>query len=51
LTIEHVMPVTWETRWPLPDGRMSKSAWERILEEEPDPVADKRDQLIHTIGT
>ena len=50
LTIEHVMPVTWETHWPLPDGRMSKSAWERILEEEPDPIADKRDQLIHTIG-
>jgi hypothetical protein len=50
LTIEHVMPVTWETHWSLSDGRMSKSALDRIFDEEPDPIADKRDQLIHTIG-
>ena len=50
LTIEHVMPVTWETHWPLPDGRMSKSSLDRLLEDEADPDADRRDRLIHTIG-
>lgn len=50
LTVEHIMPVEWETHWPLPDGRMSKSDLDRLLENEPDPTADKRDQMIHTIG-
>lgn len=44
------MPVTWETHWPLPDGRMSKNLQDRLLGDEPDPDADRRDQLIHTIG-
>jgi len=50
LTIEHVMPVTWETHWPLPDGRMCKDSLERLLKDTPDPDADRRDQLLHTIG-
>ena len=50
LTIEHLMPVTWETHWPLPDGRMSKSTLERLLGNTTDLDADKRDQVIHTIG-
>ncbi len=50
LTIEHLMPVTWETHWPLPDGRVGKSYLDRLLEDEPDPDADKREQVIHTIG-
>jgi len=50
LTIEHVMPVTWETHWPLPDGRMAKSSLERMFDDDPDLDADRRDQLIHTLG-
>lgn len=51
LTIEHLMPVTWATPdWPLPDGRVAEPALVRLLQENPDPDADKRDQVIHTIG-
>lgn len=50
LTIEHLMPVKWTTHWPLPDGRTGKTSLERLLENAPDPEADRRDQLIHTIG-
>lgn len=50
LTIEHVMPVAWETHWPLPDGRIAKTDLERIIADDPDEEADKRDHVIHTIG-
>ena len=38
LTIEHVLPQSWEAHWPLPNN---------IDEDE---VRDKRNQLVHTIG-
>lgn len=38
LTIEHVMPVSWETYWPLPDG----IDWE--------DGANRRNHLVHTFG-
>lgn len=51
LTIEHVMPVRWEEHWPLTSGRIAKSSFERMFsDDEPDLEADKRDQVIHTIG-
>lgn len=50
LTIEHVMPVKWEAHWPFSDGRIAKSALERLLESEPDPDAERRDRFLHTIG-
>lgn len=45
------MPVKWATKdWPLPDGRIGLPSLERLLGEAPDPDADRRDQIIHTIG-
>ncbi len=50
LSIEHIMPASWEAHWPLPDGRMAKSLLERFLEDETDSEVEKRVQAIHTIG-
>ena len=38
LTVEHVLPQTWETHWPLPDG------------VEPLQARLDRDRLLHTLG-
>ncbi len=38
LTIEHVMPQSWEHNWPLPDGA------------DEDEDVNKRNNLVHTIG-
>ena len=38
LTIEHLMPVSWEAKWPLPDG---------IENEE---SRRERNRIVHTIG-
>jgi hypothetical protein len=37
LEVEHVLPQTWETYWPLPKG-------------SPANAAEKRNELLHTIG-
>lgn len=51
VSIEHLMPVTWETEnWPHADGRISRSSLDRILDDINDPGAELRDKLIHTIG-
>lgn len=38
LTVEHVMPQSWQTYWPLP------------MNAEPAQASDRRDRLIHTLG-
>ena len=38
LTIEHLMPVSWEANWPLPEG----------LDKE--PASEYRSRVVHTIG-
>lgn len=41
LTIEHVMPRSWETTWPLPDG---------LSDEDVQTRTETRESLIRTIG-
>ncbi len=50
LTIEHVMPQTWQTHWPLADA-------DKVNSEtgEPDPIAEqdaiqKRNRLVNNLG-
>lgn len=38
LTIEHLMPLSWEANWPLPDG------------VDKDPATEYRNRIVHTIG-
>ncbi|MDE0461187.1 MAG: DUF262 domain-containing protein [Caldilineaceae bacterium] len=38
LTIEHLMPVSWEAHWPLPEG------------DDPVASAENRHRIVHTIG-
>ena len=39
LTVEHVMPQSWATNWPLPAGPT-----------DPEEAAAERDRLLHTLG-
>lgn len=53
LTVEHIMPVEWQTNWQMPDG--SKGLTEQQLEEasEDSPIARatlQRNKLVHTFG-
>ena len=53
LTIEHIMPVEWQTSWPMCDG--SSGFTDQQLEEtsEDSPTAQatlRRNKLIHTVG-
>lgn len=50
LTVEHIMPVSWEKNWPLSDGSFAKSSIDRLIDVDEHPEADKRDRLIKTIG-
>jgi hypothetical protein len=38
LTVEHVLPQSWEAHWPLPDGA------------DPEEARNERQNLLHTIG-
>ena len=38
LTIEHLMPLSWEANWPLPDGA------------DGEPGKEYRNRIVHTIG-
>ena len=57
LTIEHVMPRSWATHWPLPDGTIApcESAWEAVsrgyvLDDKTKAFMDERQQAIDTLG-
>ena len=57
LTIEHVMPRSWATHWPLPDGTTApcESAWEAVsggymLDDKTKTFMDERQQAIDTLG-
>jgi hypothetical protein len=50
LTVEHIMPQSWEAHWPLPDGRIAVTKQNRLFSEDRDALADYRDTVIHTLG-
>lgn len=50
LTIEHIMPQSWNKTWPLPDGSYVKERLSRIVDGIHSPEADERDSFIHTFG-
>jgi uncharacterized protein with ParB-like and HNH nuclease domain len=50
LTIEHIMPQSWEKTWPLSDGTYVKDRFSRIVEGIRNSEADERDSLLHTFG-
>ncbi len=50
LTVEHIMPRSWTTSWPLADGRVALTKGQRLNAATVDPEADTRDVLIDTIG-
>lgn len=43
LTVEHVLPQSWQAHWPLPNGQMSNE------DDESEPSGE-RDRILHTIG-
>ena len=52
-TVEHIMPQTWETNWPLPDGSKGMGFVELFEATETDPRAlatRKRNVAIQTLG-
>jgi len=50
LTIEHIMPQSWEKTWPLSDGTYVKDRFSRIVEGIRNTEADGRDSILHTFG-
>jgi hypothetical protein len=50
LTLEHVMPQEWYTKWPLWDGTHAKPWYTRMLKGEKNPEAEERERLLHTFG-
>jgi len=50
MTVEHIMPQSWEAHWPLPDGRTAAARLNRLFSQDRDASADYRDSVIHTIG-
>ena len=53
LTVEHILPQTWTTHWPLPDGSKGLTWAERTKAEPGDLRAiatDRRNALLQTLG-
>lgn len=55
MTVEHLMPVSWWTNWPLKDGRKGQHpvtrSMEEALDDKPfDEESNARDRAVHTIG-
>lgn len=50
ISIEHVMPRTWTTHWPLPDGRSAPADKQSGIDEAMSNGIAVRDALIHTLG-
>lgn len=53
LTVEHIMPQSWEEHWPLQDGGNGMT-WRELMDAAPDDpraVATRsRERMIHTFG-
>jgi hypothetical protein len=53
LTVEHIMPQTWLSNWPLPDGSKGME-WRELFDAQPDDprgiATRNRDRAIHTFG-
>ncbi|MBI2559043.1 DUF262 domain-containing protein [Candidatus Woesearchaeota archaeon] len=53
LSVEHILPQTWVTNWPLPDGSKGMTHAE-LFEAPPDDARSiatkKRNSLLHTMG-
>jgi hypothetical protein len=43
LTVEHVLPQSWEEHWPLPNGGLA-------TEDDEGDLAAARSRLLHTVG-
>ena len=50
MSIEHVMPQTWTTYWPLADGRFVPADKQTGADQKMIEDARTRDALIHTLG-
>lgn len=53
LTIEHILPSSWITHWPLPDGSKGLTFREIRTRDHDDPHAEatrRREGLLHTLG-
>lgn len=53
LTIEHLMPQSWQAHWPLADGSEGLGWMERWSRSIDDPVkvaSEQRDSMVQTIG-
>lgn len=55
MTVEHIMPVSWWTHWPLKDGRKGQDPVMRSLDaalgDRPvDEESSARDRAVHVIG-
>lgn len=53
LSVEHLLPQSWQENWPLPDGSKGLSMTELADAAEDDPRAvatRRRNQALHTIG-
>lgn len=50
MSVEHVMPQTWTTHWPLPDGRLAPG--DKVTGADHKMLEDirARDGLVHTLG-
>lgn len=54
ISVEHIMPQSWKTHWPLPNGK-EVDRWDLIqnptaYDEDTHALVSTRDRLIHTIG-
>lgn len=50
MSVEHVMPQTWTTHWPLPDGRSAPSDKYTGADQSMLLEIRSRDLLVHTLG-
>jgi len=56
LTVEHILPVSWQDHWPLPDGSSPtrEEIWQAEIASEEDgtPIGliARRQRLLHTFG-
>lgn len=50
MSVEHVMPQTWTTNWPLPDGRSAPADKVTGADEAMLAAVQAREGLLHTLG-
>ena len=50
MSVEHVLPQTWMTHWPLPDGRMAPADRMTGADQPMLAAIRTRDAALHTMG-